>query len=401
MDVHVSTQHANDSDLPRRHGDPGVSSRIIQFGTSRFLQAHAAFFVHEARQSGQDVGPITVVQISGSGSRSGRVGAFGNPEGYPVIIRGMSNGQPVERTVRVTSVDRGMSALDHWNELSQLFAEDAEFIISNTGETGYKTWPDEDGFGEDGRIPRSFPAKLAALLVKRWRASGHPMVILPCELMTGNGRVLKQTVIDCAKQSGMTTDFLKWLDAHVAFAETLVDRIVSEPIEPIGAVAEPYALWAIKRAAGVRLPCAHESMVLTDDLEPYERLKLHILNLGHTFLAEAWQREGRPADETVRAILADARIRARLDALYRNEVLPGFAANGMGDEATTYVTTTLDRFLNPFLDHRIADIAQHHPEKVARRIHAFLNWAEKAGSVSEAPILRQIAARYPLNETAS
>jgi tagaturonate reductase len=219
--------------------------------------------------------------------------------------------------------------------------------------------------------------------------------------MTGNGRVLKQAVIDCAKQNGMTADFLKWLDDHVAFAETLVDRIVSEPIEPIGAVAEPYALWAIRRAPGVRLPCAHESIILTEDLEPYERLKLHILNLGHTFLAETWQREGRPADETVRAILADAGIRARLDALYRNEVLPGFAANGMGDEATTYVTTTFDRFLNPFLDHRIADIAQHHPEKVAQRIRAFLNWAEKAGSVSEVPILRQIAARYPLNETAS
>ena len=378
-----------------------MSSRIIQFGTSRFLQAHAAFFVHEARQSGQDTGPITVVQISGSSSRSGRVGAFGNPQGYPVIIRGMSNGQPVDRTVHVTSVDRGLSAVDHWQELSQLFAEDAEFIISNTGETGYKTWPDEDGFAGGDQVPRSFPAKLAALLVKRWQASGRPLVILPCELMTGNGRVLKQTVIDCAKQNGVTPDFLKWLDAHVAFAETLVDRIVSEPIEPIGAVAEPYALWAIKRAPGVRLPCTHESIVLTDDLEPYERLKLHILNLGHTFLAEIWQREGRPTDETVRAILADAGIRARLDALYQNEVLPGFAANGADDEARTYVATTLERFLNPFLDHRIADIAQHHPEKVARRIHAFLAWVEKAGGAPEAPVLRQIAARYPLNEAGS
>ena len=378
-----------------------MSSRIIQFGTSRFLQAHVVFFVHEARQSGQDIGPITVVQISGSSSRSGRVGAFGNPQGYPVIIRGMSNGQPVDRTVHVTSVDRGLSAVDHWQELSQLFAEEAEFIISNTGETGYKTWPDKDGFAGGDQVPRSFPAKLAALLVKRWQASGRPLVILPCELMTGNGRVLRQIVIDCAKQNGVTPDFLKWLDTHVAFAETLVDRIVSEPIEPIGAVAEPYALWAIKRAPGVRLPCTHESIVLTDDLEPYERLKLHILNLGHTFLAEIWQREGRPTDETVRVILADASIRARLDALYQNEVLPGFAANGAGDEARTYVATTLERFLNPFLDHRIADIAQHHPEKVARRIHAFLTWAEKEGRAPEAPILRQIAARYPMNQVGS
>ena len=373
-----------------------MSSRIIQFGTSRFLQAHAAFFVHEARQSGQDAGPIAVVQVSGASSRSGRVAAFGNPTGYPVIIRGMSDGLPVDRTVQVMSVDRGLSAVEHWKELSRLFTEDAEFVISNTGETGYKTWPKEDRFVTNGQVPRSFPAKLAALLVRRWQASGRPLVILPCELMTGNGCVLKQTVIDCARLNDVPAEFYTWLDDHAAFAETLVDRIVSEPIEPIGAVAEPYALWAIKRAPGVRAPCHHPSIVLTDDLAPYERLKLHILNLGHTFLAEIWQRESRPADETVRAILTDKDIRARLDTLYESEVLPGFAENGMGDEAKAYVATTLDRFLNPFLDHRIADISQHHPEKVARRIHAFLNWADKAGSDSGMPMLRQIAKRYPL-----
>ena len=378
--------------------ESGVSSRIIQFGTSRFLQAHAAFFVHEARQSGQDVGPITIVQVSGASSRSGRVAAFSNPAGYPVVIRGMSDGQPIDRSVQVTSVDRGLSAVEHWEELSRLFAEDAEFVISNTGETGYKTRPEEDRFGATGQVPRSFPAKLAALLVRRWQASGRSLVILPCELMTGNGSVLKQTVIDCARLNDVPAEFYTWLDGHAAFAETLVDRIVSEPIEPIGAVAEPYALWAIKRAPGIRAPCHHPSIVLTDDLAPYERLKLHILNLGHTFLAEIWQRENRPADETVRAILADKDIRARLDTLYESEVLPGFAANSMGDEAKAYVATTLDRFLNPFLDHRIADISQHHPEKVARRIHAFLDWADSAGSPSGMLMLRQIAARYPLAE---
>ncbi|MBB3285768.1 MULTISPECIES: mannitol dehydrogenase family protein [Rhizobium] len=377
-----------------------MSSRIIQFGTSRFLQAHAAFFVHEARQSGQDVGPITVVQVSGASSRSGRVGAFGNAEGYPVIIRGMEGGQPVDRTVQVTSVDHGLSALEHWDELSKLFAEEAEFVISNTGDTGYQTWPEEDGFGAARQVPRSFPAKLAALLVKRWQISARPLVILPCELVTGNGRILKQAVIDCAKLNALPAEFFTWLDEHVAFAETLVDRIVSEPIEPIGAVAEPYALWAIKRAPGVRLPCNHPSIVLTDDLEPYERLKLHILNLGHTVLAEIWQRENRPADETVRAILADREIRARLDALYQNEVLPGFAANGLGDDAKAYVATTLDRFLNPFLDHRIADIAQHHGEKVARRIRTFLDWADKADEPLDAPVLKEITARYSPIEAA-
>ena len=70
-----------------------MSGRIIQFGTSRFLQAHVDLFVHEARQAGQAAGPITVVQSSGAADRAGRVAAFGQP--YPVIIRGVQEGRAV------------------------------------------------------------------------------------------------------------------------------------------------------------------------------------------------------------------------------------------------------------------------------------------------------------------
>ena len=106
-----------------------------------------------------------------------------------------------------------------------------------------------------------------------------------------------------------------------------------------------------------------------------ERLKLHILNLGHTVLADIWMKENRPADETVRQILVDAGGRERLLSLYRGEVIPGFAANGLGRQAEDYVATTLERFDNPFLDHRLGDIASHHAEKLVRRIAAFRAWA--------------------------
>lgn len=372
-----------------------MSGRIIQFGTSRFLQAHAAFFVHEATEAGQTVGPITVVQVSGDAGRSGRVAAFGRPEGYPVVIRGMADGETIDRTVQVKSVDRGLSAASDWAEITRLFVEEADFVVSNTGDTGYRTSPDEDRFSSDERAPRSFPAKLAFLLCRRWQASARPLVVLPCELVTGNGQALRQAVVESARLNELPAAFFEWLDREVAFADTLVDRIVSEPIEPVGAVAEPYALWAIQQAPGVRLPCTHDQIVLTPNLEPYERLKLHILNLGHTYLAEIWQTEGHAIDQTVRGILADPNVRQRLEALYDTEVVPGFAAKGMGDDARSYVATTLDRFSNPFLNHRIADIAQHHAQKVERRIAAFLDWVGKTPADYEAPILRELTARYP------
>ena len=118
-------------------------------------------------------------------------------------------------------------------------------------------------------------------------------------------------------------------------------------------------------------PLLHPAIVYTDDLRPFERLKLHILNLGHTVLAETWLRAERPANETVRDILGDPAVDARLREIYAEEVVPGFAALGMGEEAAAYVRTTIGRFQNPFLDHRMADIAQNHAVKVERRIKAF------------------------------
>ena len=125
---------------------------------------------------------------------------------------------------------------------------------------------------------------------------------------------------------------------------SLVDRIVSEPLEPLGAVAEPYALWAIEDQPGLELPCRHPAIVVAADLKPYERLKLFILNLGHTYLAEIWKKEGGAAALTVRETMGDATMRAKLDQLYDEEVLPVFAAIGMGNKASEYLKTVIENF---------------------------------------------------------
>lgn len=378
-----------------------MTQRIIQFGTSRFLQAHVDLFVHEARLAGQDIGPITIVQASGSTERAGRVAAFGRPEGYPVIVRGMVEGQPSEETIQVTSVDQGLSASAHWEILKDLFAREAAFVVSNMGDAGYRVAAEDRGPALlAGGVPVSFPGKLTALLHHRFLNGGAPITVLPCELINRNGDILRGEVRALALESGAGEVFIDWLDASVRFANTLVDRIVSEPIEPVGAVAEPYALWAIERQSGLSVPFTHPSLVLADDLEPFERLKLHILNLGHTVLADIWQSETRPAGETVRQILADPPVFRRLEGIYAQEVLPGFAARGMGNEARAYVAVTLDRFRNPFLDHRIADIAQNHAVKVERRIAAFLDWIAGLPGLAETPNLQAIVARHAAGQAA-
>jgi tagaturonate reductase len=352
-----------------------MTRRIIQFGTSRFLQAHADLFIHEARLEGQDIGPIAVVKTTPGGDRAGRIAALKSGRPYPVRIRGLEAGNAVDRTIAVGSIDSAFAAQEEWPAVLRCFAEEAEMAISNVAESGYRLDPEDDGhdYAADAP-PRSFPAKLLALFVARHRAGGAPLLFLPTELVSGNGRVLSGILSQLAADTRQSDAFRSWFAQSVTFADTLVDRIVSAEIPPIGAVAEPYALWAIK-AGGFAEPFRHPCVKLVDNLEPFERLKLHILNLGHTVLTDRWLKQHGPADETVRHTLEDQAAAGHLDAIYREEVLPGFALHGMGDEAERYVATTLERFKNPFLEHRLADIAQNHAVKIRNRIAAFIDWA--------------------------
>ncbi len=365
-----------------------MTKRVIQFGTSRFLQAHADLFIHDARMAGQDIGPITVVKTTRGTERAGRVSAFGAEAGYPVIIRGIVNGQTVDQTLSVKSIDGALIADRDWERLRQLCADEAEVLISNVGENGYAISPEDEVVPPDeNRVPLSFPAKLLALLVARHRGSGRKILILPCELVSQNGKVLRKLLDDLARKWALDAAFTSWMASHVTICDTLVDRIVSEAIEPVGAIAEPYALWAIKGEASYEVPFTHPAIVVTDDLEPYTRLKLHILNLGHSFLAEIWQVEKRPPAETVREILGDAAIRKRLTDLYDEEVIPGFASHGMREAAASYVSTTMERFQNPFLNHRLSDIAQNHLLKIERRVADFIVWIRSRNPSAHVPKL--------------
>jgi tagaturonate reductase len=250
----------------------------------------------------------------------------------------------------------------------------ARAVISNTGDRGYELDP-ADTPGD--RVPRAFPAKLTKLLHARFRHDARPLDLFPCELITGNGAVLRDTVLDVAQTWGLEAEFQAWVKERCRWPSSLVDRIVSEPLEPIGAVAEPYALWAIEALPGLEPACRHPVIVMTSDLEHYERLKLFILNLGHSYLAERWLLDRRPREETVLEALANAELRTALDEVYDLEVLPVFAALGFAEEAASYRRTVMERFANPFLRHRLADIATNHEAKKTRRIGTLVELARK------------------------
>lgn len=371
---------------------------IVQFGTSRFLQAHVDLFASQARDAGQAVPPITIVQTTGDAERARRLAAFADPEGFPVILRGIEAGKVVDQTLRVRSVTGGISAVADWPALVALVAGPAQVLVSNTGDTGYHVSLEDRSRPAAGQVPGGFVPKLTALLHARWQGGGAPLTLLPCELVPRNGDVLRGVVLDLARDWGLEPGFAAWLE-RCLWISTLVDRIVSTPLEPAGAVAEPYALWAVERQPGLVMPFTHPQLVLTDDLERFERLKLHILNLGHTWLAQEWHEAGADPALTVRAMMEDGVTLSALRTLYAQEVVPGFAIRGLGKEAEAYVETTLDRFANPYLDHRLADIYSHHHAKIERRVIGFIDWVRAETPDLSLPRLEALA--HTVSETAA
>jgi tagaturonate reductase len=345
---------------------------ILQFGASRFLQAHVDLFVSEALSRGEAMGHIAVAGTTGSPESRRRIAAFAAGEAYPVLVKGLSAGAVVDERVEVSSVGAGLDAVTQWDELERLFIA-ARCAVSNTADRGYETDP---GDRADAGPPRSFPAKLAKLLLTRHRAGAEPITLFPCELTPANGQVLRGVVLDVLDRWQAPADARNWVREDCVWVNSLVDRIVSEPLKPLGAVAEPYALWAIEDQPGLDLPCRHASIVVAADLKPYERLKLFILNLGHTYLAELWAKEGGAPGLTVREAVADTTMRTRLDTLYTEEVLPVFAGIGMGEEAHAYLKTVIERFSNPFLDHRLSEIFANHKAKKQRRFGGLIDLAK-------------------------
>jgi len=365
-----------------------LSTPILQFGTSRFLQAHADLFISEAMANGDALGGITVVQTTDSPTSAARIQAFGDPKGYPVRIRGVVNGRPFDETRTGHAIKRALQASQDWAEVRQAFLN-AQVILSNVSDKGYDLDPADSSFPDAQTVPRSYPAKLVSLLHHRWQVlPDAPLSLFPCELIPRNGDKLLDAVVGLARDWGLHDHFLYYLRETCRWANSLVDRIVSQPIEPIGAVAEPYALWAIEKQSGLILPCAHPSIVLTDDLSRFERLKLYLLNLAHTMLAEGWLAEQREPDETVLQAMSNPRIRAGLESCWMEEVMPVLVDQGLGTDAEAYIGHLRDRLLNPFLFHRLRDISQNHAEKKRRRLAPVVDYAQRHGLITRQTRLR-------------
>jgi tagaturonate reductase len=339
---------------------------VLQFGSGRFLRAFADLFIHQANEQGQSVGRVVIVQSTGAE----RAGGLNKQSGrYHVVVRGLEGGSVADRVEQVESVSRAIPAATAWADVRALArSPDLRVILSNTTESGYDLHP-EDSPG--GAPPRSFPAKLLAVLRERYEAGQGGVTVIPCELREHNADLLQGIVLQLARDWKLSEGLQRWIAQKCVWLNTLVDRIVTgtpkdHPLladDAMLTVCEPYALWAIQQKAGVEPFLRHPAVVWTPDVQPYFLRKVRILNGAHTALLIKAKPRGFV---TVREAVKDPELGAWLERLLFEEIVP--VLEGRVDDGPGFTRQTLERFRNPFVEHKLADIAAHHATKVEVRL---------------------------------
>ena len=360
---------------------------VLQFGAGNFLRAFADLFVHHANEQGQEVGRVVVVQSTGDG----RANLLNQQNGrYHVVVRGLENGQVVDRVEECASISRALFANSQWADVLAVAASpQLRFVLSNTTEAGYALDPADRA---EGGPPASFPAKLTAVLHARWRAKQPGVTVMPCELLEDNAETLLGIVLQLADAWRLPAEFKAWVETECVWLSSLVDRIVpgkpdDHPLlasDPLLLMAEPFAFWALQTKPRAARWVEHPAILRTTDVKPYFLRKVRILNGAHTALVS---KVGLKRFETVREALDDEPTRTWLERLLFEEIVP--TLEGRVDGPERFARQTIERFRNPFLKHRLDSIAVHHAAKrEVRLVPTHREYQEKFGRVP--PLLDEV-----------
>ena len=351
-----------------------MNETVLQFGAGNFLRGFVDTFLHEMNADGQNAGRVVIVQSTGAE----RAAAINAQQGrFHLIVRGQENGAMVDRVQVIESISRALVATTEWEAvLAVARSPHLRAIVSNTTEAGLVLDPADLVFPPDGAAPASFPAKVLAVLYARFEAGLPGVVILPCELIADNADLLRALVGGQAHLWQWDTQkpaFLGWLKTSCVWVNNLVDRIVSgkpadHPLlaeDSLLTVTEPYQFWAIENKPGTEW-LRHPAIYLTADVRPFGLRKVRILNGAHSALVAYLRQSGRDDIRLVREAVADPEVGSWLRGLLFEEIVPTVADRAPDAEA--FAHQTWDRFANPYLDHKLSDIALHHETKVRVRL---------------------------------
>lgn len=227
------------------------------------------------------------------------------------------------------------------------------------------------------QFPMSAIGYLVAGLDLRYKAGLPPYTVLSCDNLPENGEMLKNLVLEFAKI--INPELNQWIADKGCFPSSMVDRIVPAVTEndklsiteqlkcrdEAAVICEPFRQWVIENNFSCGLPDFQSVGVqLTDDIRPFEEMKLRLLNGTHSTIAYLGYLSSY---EYVSDAMLDSNFLKFIREMMDEEITPTLKTHPSIDLAE-YKIALLDRFKNPGLRHRTWQIAMDGSQKIPQRL---------------------------------
>ncbi|MES0875256.1 mannitol dehydrogenase family protein [Sinimarinibacterium thermocellulolyticum] len=346
--------------------------RICHLGIGRFHRAHQARVLHTLLQQGDAEG-WGLCAIGLRGQDRPTLDALRAQDG----LYSLTETDGASRRIRV--IGSIMQCIDASSDASEAIATIADAttrIVSLTiTEAGYCL--DANGRLDlrhadiahdlaDAASPRSAPGLLVRALELRRRIGGHGLTLMSCDNLIDNGKRLRTALVDLARARDPA--LAQWIDAHCRFPCSMVDRITpgADPereralCEELGVhdaapvLCENWLQWVVEDDFADGRPAFERAgVVLCDDVPAHERLKVGLLNGGHSAIAHIGLLRGHRG---VHEAMADPLIAGWL-ATYLHCVAETLDAPP-GIDVDDYCASLTRRFGNAALDDTLLRLAE-------------------------------------------
>lgn len=361
----------------------GITAGIVHFGVGGFHRAHQAMVVDRLLQRGEarEYG-ICGVGVLEQDRRMAT--AMAEQGGLYTLVLKHPDGTRESRVVG--SIVEYLLAVDDPDAVVEKMAHPDTRIVSLTiTEGGYnfdhvtgEFVADEPGVAADLRgdgPPRTVFGLVVEALRRRRDRGLDPFTVMSCDNIQGNGHVARSMFTAYARLQDPA--FADWMDEHVAFPNSMVDRITPVTADEDRAwvrdelgiddawpvVAEPFFQWVLEDAhpAG-RPPYEDADVQLVDDVEPYELMKLRLLNASHQGLCYFGYLSGyRYAHEATQ----DPAIATFLRRYMDDEGTPTLHPVP-GIDLEDYKSTLIERFQNPEVRDTLARLCAESSDRIPK-----------------------------------
>lgn len=359
-----------------------VSVGIVHFGLGNFHRAHQAMYLDRLMSEGKaSEWGICGVGVMPADARMRDV--MREQDGLYTLVLRHPDGVLEPRVIG--SVREYLFAPEESSEVLRRLAAPSTRIVSLTvTEGGYNIDRTTGEFDTENPAVQAdlaapgAPSTVFGYIVEGLalrRAEGTtPFTVMSCDNVPGNGHITRNAVLAHARLRD--PGLAEWIAETVRFPNSMVDRITPVTTDEDRALvaaryglrdawpvmAEPFAQWVLEDDFVNGRPAYEDVGVqLVADVEPYELMKLRLLNAGHQALAYAGRLRGhRYAHEATADALVAGFVRAYMEEA--RATLPPVP----GIDLDAYIEELLERFGNPHIADTLARLATDASDRIPK-----------------------------------